>query len=398
MIRRTQLPVWSPVDLRIIGAGAMGLVRGGGAARRELESRLREHFAASAVLTTDSGTSALALALTAAYGASGGLPVALPAYSCWDLVSAAAAANVRVCLYDVDPETLAPDPASLDAVLRTGVSAVVVVHLYGVPVPLDAIAADVAAAGALLIEDVAQAFGASLAGRPAGCAGDMTVMSFGRGKGLTGGSGGALLARGRAARMLTSMDALRRAAPAGAKDMVTLAALWALGRPSVYSLPASVPQLRLGETVYHPPRAPAVQSGVSAAAVSAAWSASLAEAAVRRSNAARLMQVSGHGLDLAAGVEPGFLRLPVLVRNCTLDPAERQLGILRGYPTALCDLPQLTVRFVSTSHSFTGARELAQRLVTVPVHSRLTQADLNGIEQWLCRVPRGAPITQSVTR
>ena len=69
-----------------------------------------------------------------------------------------------------------------------------VVHLYGVPADPEPVRAALAGAGAVLIEDAAQGAGASLRGRPLGGFGDLSVLSFGRGKGNTAGRGGALLA------------------------------------------------------------------------------------------------------------------------------------------------------------------------------------------------------------
>ena len=64
------------------------------------------------LLLTDSGTSALALALQRAARERPG-PAALPAFCCYDIATAADVAGVPFVLYDVDPETLGPDPASL---------------------------------------------------------------------------------------------------------------------------------------------------------------------------------------------------------------------------------------------------------------------------------------------
>ncbi len=108
--------------------------------------------------------------------------MALPAFTCYDIASAAVGAGVRVALYDVDPDTLGPDPASLERVLAAGAGAVVAGPLYGVPLEWDALRALADRHGALLIEDAAQGHGASWRGRPLGSLGDLSVLSFGRGK------------------------------------------------------------------------------------------------------------------------------------------------------------------------------------------------------------------------
>src|SRR5439155_883687 len=128
----------------------------------------------------------LTLALRAAAATlGGGEPpvVALPAYACYDVATAAVAVNARIALYDVHPATLAPDLASLTATLAEGARIVVVAPLYGMPVDWDAIEQCVAAFGALAIEDAAQGHGASWRGRPLGSLGRLSVLSFSRGKG-----------------------------------------------------------------------------------------------------------------------------------------------------------------------------------------------------------------------
>ena len=120
-------------------------------------------------------------------------PVALPAYCCYDVATAADGAGVAFHLYDLEPETLSPDLASLRRSFDAGARSVVVAHLYGVPADLAAVRALAAEFGAIVIEDAAQGSGCEWRGRPAGAHGALGVLSFGRGKGVTGGKGGALL-------------------------------------------------------------------------------------------------------------------------------------------------------------------------------------------------------------
>ena len=53
-----------------------------------------------------------------------------------------------------------------------------------------------------------------------------------------------------------------------------------------------------------------------------------------------------------------------------------------GYPRALCDLPGFGERVLNRGGAFPGARMLAERLVTLPVHSRLGERDLAALEAW----------------
>jgi len=186
---RHQVPVRSPLSTAALFAGVRAAVaRNGGPARAaaRVELLLNERYAPRAVLLTDSGTTALTAALLGVLRSRPGAPIALPAYSCYDVATAAESAGAPVLFYDVDPHTLAPDHAQVRAALGDGAAAVVVAHLYGCPADLAEVNRLAAEAGAVVIEDAAQAAGATVNHRPAGTQASLAVLSFGRGKGWTG--------------------------------------------------------------------------------------------------------------------------------------------------------------------------------------------------------------------
>jgi len=391
---RRQLPAYSPLPLRAVVAGGAGLVGGAARARADLAAALARAFHAGEVLLTDSGTGALTLAIQGCMAQRPGAAVALPAYSCYDLATAADGAGAPVVLYDLSPETLAPDPESLRRALERGAGAVVLVHLFGVPADPAPVRAAAERAGAWLIEDAAQGAGARLRGTPLGSSGDLVVLSFGRGKGNTGGRGGALLAhRDAAASAVERARGTLRSPLRGAKELIQLKAQWLLGRPSLYAIPAALPFLRLGETVYHPPSPVGGLSAVAARTLAVTWPLGEREAAVRKTRAARLLATQADGLvpiRTLEGAEPGYLRLPFVAspaRRAAVDSAgSRSLGIMPGYPLALCDLPGFGERVLNREDAFPGARTLALRLVTLPVHSRLSAHDIGRLEAWLADV------------
>src|SRR5262245_45814900 len=255
MIVRRQLPVASAISARALArAFVHSLIARH--ADGEAESLLIRQFAAERVVLTDSGTSALVLALRTV------LPrestVALPAYACPDLIAAARCAGARVRLYDVDISTLSPDLDSVRAVIDRGVDAIVVAHLFGYPADVASVQELATNAGVVVLEDAAQAAGGTLHGRRLGGLGDVSILSFGRGKGLCAGGGGALLVR-RAERSAynatqdaSEIDDAQAALPAvrGWSGLAATAMQWALGRPSLYALPAMLPFLHLGEMIY----------------------------------------------------------------------------------------------------------------------------------------------------
>lgn len=367
-------PVHSPVTAAGLLAGVRALLAVGGDARRRLADLLQADLGAGQVVLTDSGTSALALAIRAAVTQTGRGHVALPGYACYDLVTAVNAAGAGVVLYDVDPNTLGPDWNSFRAALQSRPAAAVVVHLFGVPVDLDR-ARDLASAQEVpVIEDAAQAAGGRWQGRPLGSFGGLAVLSFGRGKGVTGGAGGALLAAPDWPGTLPQPDGGAR----GAGDLARLVGQVVLARPLVYRIPAALPFLGLGQTVYHEPWPAAGISAGAAAVAARAWSRRESDAGARARVAAGYLAQAGvaaRAVRVGPEAAPGWLRFPVLLgAGQVLGPAAGALGVLRTYPLPLRSLPALPspVRQVDTP----GADRLAAGLVTLPTHRWVAAGDM----------------------
>ena len=386
---RRQLPAWSPVTAGALAAGASASNKG---TRHSalLSPRLRSEYGVAALQLTESGTAALALAMLAAAPEGARPRVAMPAWGCYDLMTAADIADAEVVLYDLDPATLAPAPGSFAAALERRPTAVVVAHWFGLPVTLAPLIAASREAGATLIEDAAQGVGGMIGERPLGSLGDFGILSFGRGKGRTGGRGGALLANNAIA--ATQLDRVaHRVAPAqsGRAGLAALAAQWALGRPWTYAIPSSIRSLRLGETIYHPPTPIREMPEWAAAVAGALWHRSMVESAARRAMAARWSEVVARHTSLSAfteriGTASGWLRFPVMVTDpeALRDAGARQLGVMPGYEGILADLPLSPGRLANRG-PWRGAEQLAVRLRTLPSHSLLRSGDIAAIVQRL---------------
>jgi dTDP-4-amino-4,6-dideoxygalactose transaminase len=390
---RRQLPAWSPVSAGALAAGALASPDGRHTA--SLTTRLRAEYGAVEVQLTVSGTAALSLAMLAAARQGTRPRVAMPAWGCYDLMTAADIADAEVILYDLDPATLAPACASFADALAQGPAAVVVAHWFGLPVSLGPLLAAAREAGAIFIEDAAQGVGGTIAERPLGSLGDFGFLSFGRGKGRTGGRGGALLANNATAAELLGRVARRMEdARSGRGGLMALAAQWATGRPWAYFIPSSIPSLRLGETVYHPPSPICGMPEWSAAVVATLWDRSAAECTARRAVAARWAELVAGNASLrtfseSAGTEAGWLRYPMLVNDAAdlLDADARRFGVMPGYRGILADLPLAPGRLVSAV-SWPGAAELASKLRTLPTHSLVTSGDVAAIVRLLARNER----------
>ncbi|MBR7045616.1 MAG: DegT/DnrJ/EryC1/StrS family aminotransferase [Lachnospiraceae bacterium] len=96
---------------------------------------------------------------------------------------------------DTEPQTWNMDPQALEKAfaLYPDVKIVVLAHLYGVPARMDEILEICERHGALIVEDAAEALGASYNGKPAGSFGTFNAVSFNGNKIVTGSSGGMFL-------------------------------------------------------------------------------------------------------------------------------------------------------------------------------------------------------------
>jgi dTDP-4-amino-4,6-dideoxygalactose transaminase len=313
--------------------------------------------------------------------------VAFPGYACVDLAAAAAYSRVRVSLYDLDPVTLSPDLESVSRALHNGARAIVVAHLYGYPADVPGVAALAEEAGVPVIEDAAQSAWGQLNGRPLGSLAPLRLLSFGRGKGLTGGRGGALLASGaKYADVVFRVAAGLGHAGRGGGPLAGAAAQWALGRPWLYGLPASIPQLQLGEMVHHEAHEPRALSTGAASLVLAALRSAAASRAKRAARAGELTAAieKSEGLQnitTLPGAVSGYLRLPVLVRDGRA-PAPR-LGIQPGYPRTLHEQPEMRPLLIDGQEEQQGALELRKTLVTLPVHERMSARDMERVKLWI---------------
>lgn len=140
-----------------------------------------------------SGTDALLAALTA-LGVGPGHEVICPTYTFFATAEAVVRTGATPVLVDVDAIHLNADPAAIAARIGPRTKAIIPVHLFGVPADMDAIAD---AAGAIpIVEDAAQAFGATHRDRPVGSIGAIGCFSFFPTKNLGGfGDGGLVTTR-----------------------------------------------------------------------------------------------------------------------------------------------------------------------------------------------------------
>jgi perosamine synthetase len=164
---------------------------------QEFESLLADYLGVEDVIACSNGTVGLHLAL-AALGIGPGDEVLVPDLTYVATANAVAYTGATPVLVDIDPETWNIDLDEAMLHLSPKTRAIIPVHLYGVPCDMTRMMEFARRAGLLVVEDAAEAFGGSWAGKSCGSFGHAGVFSFYGNKVLTTGEGGAVATDDRA--------------------------------------------------------------------------------------------------------------------------------------------------------------------------------------------------------
>lgn len=157
----------------------------------KVEEEIAKYCGLRHAVAVNSGTSALLTAL-AGLGIGPGDEVIAPGYTFIASLSSIIYARAIPVLAEVD-RTFNLDPQDVRAKITPRTKAIMVVHMMGNPARLDELKAIADEYELLLIEDCAQAFGATYKGRPVGSIGDIGAFSFNVYKTITSGDGGMIV-------------------------------------------------------------------------------------------------------------------------------------------------------------------------------------------------------------
>lgn len=158
-----------------------------------LEKEIADYIGVPHCLCLNSGTMALVTAL-AAMGVGPGDEVIVPGYTFIASIGAVIQSRAIPILCEID-ESLTMDPADVESRITPRTKAILPVHMLGNPCNMDAIMAIAKKYGLSVLEDAAQAFGASYKGSKVGSIGDMGIYSFNVYKTITAGDGGAVVTK-----------------------------------------------------------------------------------------------------------------------------------------------------------------------------------------------------------
>lgn len=142
-------------------------------------------------LATTSCTAALHLA-TLALGLSAGDEVIVPAFTWVTSAHCAEYVGAKVVFADIDLATFNLDPVAVEAAITPRTKAIVAVHLFGLPAPMDELRTIAKKYSLFIIEDGACAVGSEYKGVPVGAIGDIGCFSLHPRKVITTGEGGVL--------------------------------------------------------------------------------------------------------------------------------------------------------------------------------------------------------------
>src|SRR5215470_7114747 len=157
----------------------------------QVEKEIAEYCGVRHAVAVNSGTSALLTAL-AGLGIGPGDEVIAPGYTFIASLSSIVYSRAVPVLAEVD-RTFNLDPQDVQAKITPRTRAIMAVHMMGNPARLDELKAIADAHGLFLIEDCAQAFGATYKGRPVGSIGQAGAFSFNVYKTITSGDGGMVI-------------------------------------------------------------------------------------------------------------------------------------------------------------------------------------------------------------
>ena len=247
-MRRTLPPTAAPFTLKDLWGGVMDAHLGINVESRFAEV-VRGYFGVRHVFLLCSGKAALVTVLKAMNRISGRREVIAPAYSSFCLASALSRSGLKIRLCDVDPGTLDFDFDKLRRLVRSDTLAVVPVHLYGRISRVDETRKIAERHGAWVIEDAAQAAGASSGGIKAGCAGDVGIFSLGRGKNVCALEGGVIVTNNGtlAERIAAETEKLPGPSPRDVLSSLTKGmGMLAFVHPDRYRIPASLAFFGLG--------------------------------------------------------------------------------------------------------------------------------------------------------
>jgi perosamine synthetase len=177
--------------IRVMRSGVLTHGLGAGPMVTEFENSYAKSVRAKCAVAMNSGTAALHSALVAV-GVKRGDEVILPSFTFVATAEVVVFQGAKPVFVDIEPDTYTISPKAIEKAVTKKTKVVMPVDLYGLPADIKPIREIADNHGLKVVEDAAQAHGASYQGKPPGAFADATCWSFYASKNMTTGEGGML--------------------------------------------------------------------------------------------------------------------------------------------------------------------------------------------------------------
>lgn len=383
-------PAGAPLSMREI-LGTLGVVVCSNGHRKKYLEAVPARFGIKHVFAASSGRAALWLILKSLRRLRPDRDVvAVPAYTCFSVPASVVRAGLKILPVDVDLHTLDFDGSQLALLPEKNLLCIIACSLFGFPNDFSPIREAARSKGAFVIDDAAQALGATRNGQFAGTLGDVGLYSLGRGKAVGSIEGGLIVTNSEQITSIIRAEAKGLEAPStahGARLLLEMLGYSVFLRPRLFWIPNSTSFLKLGMTEFKPSFPTAELHSLSLALLPRLLDGLREVNEIRRANARAIMQGVGSNSSLdfphqSWDSNPTFVRLPVISpdkmsREGAIHRLRRVgIGASAFYPSAICDIPGIQAHMADRDLHCKQAEILSQRLFTLPVHPFVAPRDL----------------------
>lgn len=314
-----------------------------------------------------SGRALLYQLLSALYAADNKVrnEVLIPAYTCYSVAAAVVKAGLKIRLYDLDCNTFNPVASSVEQNCSKKTLAILSQHLMGSPSDIWPIVNIASEIGAIHIEDAAQGLGGVLNDRKVGTIGDYGLLSFGRGKPIPLGAGGAIISDQIGLNDLSMAPQVTQ----GWQKLGIALMGQIIAKPYFYWVAEKLP-LGLGKTVFDPDfelgNIPKLLLNLLEP-----MTTHLKCLQKNRLNVSSVYQEiipASNLITIPNNSIPAYPRFPVLARSGNLPKKLIRLGVRRLYPKTLNREEEIAPHIENADQYQKGAEIIAEKLISLPTH------------------------------
>ncbi len=391
-------PTAVPVEGQDLWRGFKALFHG----QKSLEAfqqAIRQTTNASSCFLVSSGRAALTIICNALKRLSNRTHVIVPAYTCPTVAQSIITAGLVPIFCDVSPETLGFDLEMLEQLINEDVLAILPTHLYGYAQDITDIQNIARPLNIFIIEDAAQAYGATFENAFVGTLGDVGFYSMGRGKCIPSGHGGIIVAKEPLLPAIEqTIKCFNPSTPRFDVSSLLMFIAYGIGTHPIGWWFISRSPLNPAHEGMKVNSLPTIRiNGLST--IQSALGLSLLERLTKiqeiwQSNAQKMIRIM-HNFEFLTipkihpKAKPVFLRLPIILNDETQANElysilwREGIGVSKSYYRTLPDLfPAYTGQW---KNKYPGADHLAKCLLTLPTNSYLTETDLHTLHVKLKR-------------